>query len=152
MGRGLHFRTNVRLPERVYLMFSCLDPHFEFDTHFDKTLKNQCFSPFSISPKIIKNSFKIPLSPYKIRLLSNSTENTIYNNEITHQKPSIHISSITQNTSKINTFQSYQIHKQHYSIEVIIFYHQIHIKLTSKVILISYINNQTTPIPNIPYL
>ena len=79
------------------------------------------FSAISTSPKIIKNIFKIPLNPYKIRLLSNSTENIIYNNEITHQKPSIHISSITQNTSKINTFPSHQIHKQYHSIEVIIF-------------------------------
>lgn len=91
------------------------------------------FSAISTSPKIIKNTFKTPLSPYKIRLKSNSTENTIYNNEITHQKPSIHISSITQNTSKINTFTQHKIHKQYHSIEVIIFYHQIHIKLTSKI-------------------
>ena len=45
-GRGLHFRTSVRLPERAYLMFPHLNPNFEFDTEFDKTLKNQCFSLF----------------------------------------------------------------------------------------------------------
>ena len=132
-GHSLHFRTIVWLLERAYLLFPCLDPHFEFDTEFGKTLKNQHFHHFLYRKKSSKNTFKTPLSPYKIRLQSNSTENIIFNKEITHQKPSIHISSITQNTSKINTFQSYQIHKQHYSIEVIIFYHQIHIKLTSKI-------------------
>ena len=43
---GLHFRTNVRLPERAYLLFPYLDPHFEFDTEFGKTLKNQHFHHF----------------------------------------------------------------------------------------------------------
>ena len=46
-GRGLHFRTSVRLPERAYLMFPHVFHHFEFDTHFDKTLKNQAFHHFS---------------------------------------------------------------------------------------------------------
>ena len=55
-GLCLHFRTSVRLPGAAYLMFSRLDPHFEFDTEFDKTLKNQCFSPFTPHQK----SSKIP--------------------------------------------------------------------------------------------
>ena len=97
-----------------------------------KPTKIKHFTTFT-ALKNIKTTFKIPSNPYKSSTFSNSTENTIFNNEITHQKPSIYISSIIQNTSKINTFQSYQIHKQHYSIEVIIFYHQIHIKLTSKI-------------------
>ena len=110
-GHSLHFRTNVRLPERAYLMFPHLDPHFEFDTEFGKTLKNQRFHHFSISLKIIKNSFKIPLSPYKIRLQSNSTKNHIFNKEITHQNTPIYNSSIPQNTSKTNTFSQRKIHK-----------------------------------------
>ena len=57
-GRGLHFRTNVRLPERAYLMFSCLDPHFEFDTEFGKTLKNQHFHHFLYHQKSSKIASK----------------------------------------------------------------------------------------------
>ena len=45
-GHSLHFRTNVRLPERAYLLFPHLDHHFEFDTEFGKTLKNQHFHHF----------------------------------------------------------------------------------------------------------
>ena len=30
----------------AYLMFPHLDPHFEFDTHFDKTHQNQAFHHF----------------------------------------------------------------------------------------------------------
>ena len=91
------------------------------------------FSPIFTTPKITTIPPKTPLSPYKIRLKSNSTENIIFNKEITHQNTPIYNSSITKNTSKINTFQQHSIHKQHHSIEVIIFYHQIHIKLTSKI-------------------
>ena len=58
-GRGLHFRTNIRLPERAYLMFPCLDHHFEFDTHFDKTLKNQHFHHFLYRQKSSKMPSKI---------------------------------------------------------------------------------------------
>ena len=48
-GHSLHFRTNVRLPERAYLMFLHEDVNFrvfEFDSEFDKTPKNQRFSHF----------------------------------------------------------------------------------------------------------
>ena len=61
-------------------------------------------SPLFTSSKITTIPPKILSKPYKIRLQSNSTENTIFNKEITHQKPSIYNSSIIQNTSKINTF------------------------------------------------
>ena len=55
-GHSLHFRTNVRLSGTAYLLFSCLDPHFEFDTEFGKTLKNQHFHHFLYR----KKSSKIP--------------------------------------------------------------------------------------------
>ena len=42
-------------------MFPHLDPHFEFDTHFDKTLKNQCFRHFNIA----KNHLITPKNPLK---------------------------------------------------------------------------------------
>ena len=74
-GVCLHFRTSVRLPEAAYLMFSRLDPHFEFDTEFDKTLKNQCFSPFQHHQKSSKTPSKIPSNPWKIRLQSNLIKN-----------------------------------------------------------------------------
>ena len=58
MGHSLHFRTNVRLPERAYLMFPHLDPHFEFDTEFGKTLKNQHFHHFLYRQKSLKIASK----------------------------------------------------------------------------------------------
>ena len=61
------------------------------------------FSPIPTTPKTTTYHSKIPSNPWKIKLLSNSTENTIFNNEIAHQKPSTYISSLIQNTSKINT-------------------------------------------------
>ena len=75
---------------------------------------------------------KIPSNPYKIRFPSNSTENTIYNKEITLQNQLIYNSKITQNTSKINTFTQHKIYKQYNSIEVTFFTSKFHIKnLTS---------------------
>ena len=75
-----------------------------FDTHFDKTHQNQAFHYFSHHEKSPLFHSKIPSNPWKISILSNLTENTIFNKEITHQKPSIYNSLITQNTSKSNTF------------------------------------------------
>ena len=85
-------------------MFPHLNPHFEFDTHFDKIPKNQCFHPFSHHQKSPVSHPKIPSNPYKLRLQSNSTENPIFNNKkhfTNHIKSNLKISS---NTSKINTF------------------------------------------------
>ena len=62
------------------------------------------FSPIFTPSKITTIPPKTPLSPYKIRLQSNSTKNHIFNKEITHQKTSIYNSLITQNTNKSNTF------------------------------------------------
>ena len=64
-------------------------------------------SPLFTPSKITTIPPKIPSNPYKSSTFSNSAENTIFNKEITYQKPSIYISSIIQNTSKINTFQPY---------------------------------------------
>ena len=57
-GRGLHFRTNVRLPERAYLFHPRLNPNFEFDTEFGKTLKNQHFHHFLYRQKSLKIASK----------------------------------------------------------------------------------------------
>ena len=56
-------------------MFPHLDPHFEFDTHFDKTPILRHFHPFPPHQKSSKNAFKTPLIPYKIRLQSNLIKN-----------------------------------------------------------------------------
>ena len=56
VGLCLHFRTSVRLPGTAYLMFPRLNPHFEFDTEFGKTLKNQRLHHFLYR----KKSSKIP--------------------------------------------------------------------------------------------
>ena len=118
MGRGLHFRTDNRLPGMAYLLFPHLDPHFEFDTEFGKILKNQHFHHFLYRQKSLKIASKYLSNPCKLRLKSNSTENTIFNKEITHQNTSIYSSSIQQNTSKINTFTLKRKSKFHSSIEV----------------------------------
>ena len=105
--------------------------------------QNDHFTPFLPILITLKSSIspsKIHSNPYKLRLQSNSTENNIFNKEITHQKPSTYISSIIQNTSKINTFQLYQTHKQYHSIEVIFF--------TIKFISNSYQKNNTHIYPN----
>ena len=85
-------------------------------------------SPLFTPSKITTIPPKILSTHWKIRLLSNSTENTIYNKEITLQNQLIYNSKITQNTSKINTFTQHKIYKQYNSIEVIFFI----IKITSK--------------------
>ena len=98
-------------------------------------------SPISTTPKITTYHSKITSTPYKLRLQSNSTKNHTQSTKFhltNHQKSNI---KITQNTSKINTFQLHQTHKQYHSIEVIIFYNQTHIKKTT---LTSYPNNKTT--------
>ena len=142
-------------------MFPHLDPHFEFDTHFDKIPKNQCFHPFSHHQKSPLSHQKYLSSPYKIRLQSNSTKNHIFNKEITHQNTPIYNSSIPQNTSKTNTFSQRKIHKQYHSIEVIFFVIKFIYKPTSNfsyLTFISYIwkllsyTTHTTSTPNIPYL
>ena len=122
-------------------MFPHLDPHFEFDTEFGKTLKNQRFHHFLYCQKSLKIASKYLSNLYKIRLQSNSTENRIYNKEITPLNKLIYKSKIPQNISKINTFTQHKIHKQHHSIEVIIFYHQIYIKLISKKSIPTYISS-----------
>ena len=126
-----------------------------FDTHFDKTLKNQAFSPFFTPSKITTIPPKIPSNPWKISISSNSTENTIFNKEITHQNQSIYSSPTTQNTSKINTFQQYQVYKQHHFIEVINFIIKfilnLHQEFTQNNISLHY-HLITNIITNIPYL
>ena len=89
-----------------------------------KSSISQLFTP----SKITTIPPEIPSTHWKIRLLSNSTENTIYNKEITLQNQLIYNSKITQNTSKINTFTQHKIYKQYNSIEVVFFI----IKITSK--------------------
>ena len=51
MGACLHFKKDNRQPGTVYLMFPHEDVNFrvfEFDSEFDKTLKNQRFSHFQL--------------------------------------------------------------------------------------------------------
>ena len=93
-----------------------------------QNIEKSSISPLFTSSKIIKITFKITSNPYKLRLLSNSTENRIHNKETTRQNSSIYISSIIQITSKINTFQPYQIYKQYHSIEVTFFTSKFYIK------------------------
>ena len=57
-GRGLHFGADHRKPGTAYLMFPHLDPHFEFDTEFGKTLKNQHFHHFLYRQKSLKIASK----------------------------------------------------------------------------------------------
>ena len=81
-GHSLHFRTNVRLQNQAHLFHPqtpykiSISEHFHpnnhFDTAFDKTLKNQCFSPIPTSLKITIFYPKIPSNPSKINLSSNS--------------------------------------------------------------------------------
>ena len=106
-GRSLHFGADHRKPGTAYLMFPCLDPHFEFDTEFDKTLKNQCFSPFRHRQKSPHTTQKHLSNPYKIRLQSNSTKNHIQSTKFHLINYQNHSPKIIQNTSKINTFQPY---------------------------------------------
>lgn len=68
-GLCLHFRTNVRLSGTAYLMFLRLNPHFEFDTEFDKTLKNQCFHPFPPHQKSPNSTQKSPQTLVKSTFL-----------------------------------------------------------------------------------
>ena len=77
MGHSLHFRTNVRLPERVHLMFSRLNPHFEFGNEFDKILKNQAFHHFP-------HNQKSPLSHLK-------SHKTLENKAFSRTQPKYHI-------------------------------------------------------------
>ena len=69
-----------------------------------QNLEKSSISSLSTPSKITTIPPKIPSNHWKISILSNLTENTIFNKEITHQKPSIYNSLITQNTSKSNTF------------------------------------------------
>ena len=86
-------------------------------------------SPLFTPSKITTIPPKTTSNPYKSILHSNSTKNHIFNNKISPHKPPKSNHKITQNISKINTFQPYQIHKQHYSIEVIFFIIKNHIKI-----------------------
>ena len=159
-GRSLHFKTSSRKPGTAHLMFPHVNSKIRNHSKSNISLRyplranplKSSISPLFTSSKTTTISPKIPSNPWKINLLSNYTENTIFNKEITHQKPSIYNPSIQQITSKINTFQPYQIHKQHHSIEVIIFYHQVYVKLTSKIhtnsslitLLLNYIHHSHT--------
>ena len=83
-------------------------------------LKSSISSIFTPS-KITLHYTKILSNPYKLRLQSNSAKNHTQSTKFhltNHQKSNI---KITQNTSKINTFQLHQTHKQYHSIEVIFF-------------------------------
>ena len=121
MGDSLHFRAGSRKPGTAYLFYPHVDYHFRVRYPLRANPTKSSISPLFTSQKITTISPKIPSNPYKSILLSNSTENHIFNKETTHQKLSIYDSKITQITSKINTFSLYQIHKQYHSIEVIIF-------------------------------
>ena len=120
-----------------------------------QNIEKSSISPLFTSPKITTITPKILSNPYKLRLLSNSTENTIYNKEITLQNQLIYNSPTTQNTSKINTFQQYQVYKQHHFIEVINFIIKfilnLHQEFTQNNISLHY-HLITNIITNIPYL
>ena len=140
-GRGLHFRTCNRKSGTAYLFYPQTPYKISvFETFHPNTTQNTTsihtstkppfyvISPILTQSKITILTQKIPSTPWKIKLLSNSTENTIYNKEITLQNQLIYNSKITQNTSKINTFTQHKIYKQYNSIEVVFFI----IKITSK--------------------
>ena len=125
------FRTFVRMVNRHIWCFHKPLVKSAFPRHFTKTkpktplrhplrqnIEKSSISPLTTSSKIATLIPKIPSNPYKSILLSNSTENTIFNKEITHQNYSIYNSSIQQNTSKINTFTIQHKSKFHSSIEV----------------------------------
>ena len=159
-GRGLHFRTSSRKPGTAHLMYPHVNSKIRNHSKSNISLRyplranptKSSISPLFAPSKITIIPSKILSNPWKIRLQSNSIENTIFNKEIKHKKPSIYNPSIQQITSKINTFQQCQIHKQHHSIEVIIFYHQVYVKLTSKIhtnsslitLLLNYIHHSHT--------
>ena len=119
-------------------------PNNHFDTHFDKTQQNQAFHHFSQHQKSPYTTPKILSTPYKIRLQSNSTKNHTQSTKFhltNNQKFNI---KIIQNTSKINTFQLHQTHKQYHSIEVIFFTIKLISNSHQKITLISNPNNKTT--------
>ena len=91
---------------------------FEFGNEFDKMPILRHFHNFPHHQKTPLFHQKSSQRIEKIRLLSNSTENTIYNKEITLQNQLIYNSKITQNTSKINTSTLQHKSKFHSSIEV----------------------------------
>ena len=77
-------------------------------------------SPFFTLSKITTLTPKIPSNPYKIRFPSNSTENSIFNKEITLQNQHIYNSSIAQITSKINTFSAFTFKPNFFSMYFVI--------------------------------
>ena len=63
VGSSLHFIADCRKPGTAYLMFPHEDVNFrvfEFDSEFDKTLKNQAFHHFSNHQKSPLTHPKIP--------------------------------------------------------------------------------------------
>ena len=136
-GLCLHFKTSVRQRKPGYLFHPYIDlkirNHIKntqnhFDNHFDKPPTKSSISPIFTTPKITIIPPKYLSNPYKLRFQSNSAKNHTQSTKFhltNHQKSNI---KIIQNTSKINTFQLHQTHKQHCSIEVIFFYNQIRIK------------------------
>ena len=141
-GRGLHFRTCNRKSGTAYLFYPQIpykigisETFYPNQTQNTTSVMSSTKRPFyAILPiltqlKITTIPPKTTSNPYKSILHSNSTKNHIFNNKISPHKPPKSNHKITQNISKINTFQPYQIHKQHYSIEVIIFIIKNHIKI-----------------------
>ena len=97
------------------------------------TLKSS-ISPLFTPSKITILTPKIPSNPYKSILPSNSTKNHTQCTKFNLTNYQNQSQKITQNTSKINTFQSHKIHKQYHSGEVVFFYikisyQKLHIKL-----------------------
>ena len=126
------FRTNVRLQTRYIcsihkpLVKSAFPRHFTSiqlkattSIHTSTNPTKSSILQLFTTPKIAILTPKIPSNPYKIRLKSNSTQNHTQSTKFyltNYQKSNL---KITQNTSKTNTFQPYQIRKQHHYIEVI---------------------------------
>ena len=127
-GRGLHFRTIVRLPEMAYLMFPRLNPIFEFGNEFDKTPILRHFHPFlprQKPPHITQKSHQalenkaFPRTQPKITLLIRNFHLTNYqkfNRKIsqTPVKSTLLLSNTNQNFILLSKSKNLSYHKSHY--------------------------------------
>ena len=104
-GHCLHFRTENRKPGTAYLFHphnKKKKPNFlskitkiTSTPTSSKPTKIKHFTTFNTIKKSLLSHPKIPLNHYKSSTFSNSTENTIFNKEITHQNQSIYNSPTT---------------------------------------------------------
>ena len=72
-------------PQLQKIKFPIKNQQNHFDTHFEHPPLKSSISPLFTPSKIANIPPKIPSNPYKSSTFSNSTENTIFNKEITHQ-------------------------------------------------------------------